>query len=242
MIAIAKNTTMPLLPGNTKLGASEIWQWGLPAELTCPGASPLCLESCYAKKHRYRFASVQKRLDANNADRMTADWADRVIGQIAVLRIKVIRIHTSGDFDTADYIRQWERIAKERPNTRFFAFTRSWAVQELRGPLKRLAALPNFQLWLSADASMRKPPRWRGTRIAFMSTSDDDSTILQWQADMVFRTARKSKRVTIDSTLVCPRERSRTLTKPTCESCRLCFDRGDWLDKTNARLRLPVLV
>ena len=50
-----------LVQGNDKL-SQAIHHWDLPAGLSCPGASALCREHCYALKGRYVFPQVQERL------------------------------------------------------------------------------------------------------------------------------------------------------------------------------------
>ena len=40
-------------------------------------------------------------------------------------KLKVLRIHDSGDFFNKAYFRAWIRVAKSRPNTVFYAYTKS---------------------------------------------------------------------------------------------------------------------
>lgn len=234
---------LPLSRGNSKLGDDAIWQWGLPAVVTCPGRSPECVLACYALRHRYRFPSVQARLEANMAARIhLKDWIASVVGQIAGMRIKAVRIHTSGDFDAAEYVDAWRAIAKARPKTRFYAYTRSWAAGDLamNASLRAFARLRNVQLWLSFDRSMEEPPKWSGCKRAYMAVDDSDIPA-PGSADMVFRVKRKTKAVRIGGIVVCPAERERGA-KATCESCRLCIDRTDWVDRQNGKPNaLPVV-
>jgi len=234
---------LPLSRGNSKLGEDGIWQWGLPAVATCPGRSPECVLACYALKHRYRFPNVQTRLEANMAARLhLQDWIASVTAQIAMHRIKAVRIHTSGDFDSAAYVDAWRAIAKARPKTRFYAYSRSWSVDDLamRSSLRAFARLKNAQLWLSFDRSMETPPRWADCKRAYMAVDDTDIPA-KGSADMVFRVRRKTKAVRIGGIVVCPAERERAA-KATCETCRLCIDRTDWVDRANAKPNaLPVV-
>lgn len=74
------------------------------------------------------------------------------------------RIHVSGDFHRIDYIRAWIRICRSFPQTRFWGYTRSWAVPELAGNLAELRDIPNVQLFASTDPDMPLPPRgWQCT-------------------------------------------------------------------------------
>lgn len=234
---------LPLSRGNSKLGDDGIWQWGLPAVVTCPGASAECVIACYALRHRYRFPSVQTRLEANMvARRDLAGWVGSVVAQIAMCRIKSVRIHTSGDFDSAAYVDAWRAIAKARPHTRFYAYSRSWAAGDvaMRASLRAFARLRNVQLWLSFDRSMEAPPKWAGCKRAYMAVDDADIPA-RGSADMVFRVRRKTKAVRIGGIVVCPAERERAA-KATCETCRLCIDRVAWVDRANAKPNaLPVV-
>lgn len=232
-----KKIKPPLLPGNDKTGKS-IWQWSLPAVITCPGMTN-CFDACYAQSGHFVGPTVQNRFAENDAARMQDDWADRVIGQIITNRIQTVRVHVSGDFDLVPYIQQWIKIVTSRKRTQFFAYTRSWSVTRLLPSLTELAALPNFQLWLSADRSGKVPPFVPHTRIAYMSVHDDEP---DYEVDMVFRVHTKTELNKIGGKTVCPTERKSYRGKVKCETCRLCFDRVERLDVLNrSRSALPVL-
>jgi hypothetical protein len=228
-------TKPPLLPGNDKTGRS-IMQFSLPAVVTCHGMTSDCYFACYARKGHFASSFPQERFKANDAMRMQDDFTQRVIGQIASERIETVRVHVSGDFDSPEYIQKWIDIATSRKNTRFFAYTRAWAVARLLPHLERLAALPNFQLWLSADRSGKVPPEIEGTRVAYMAADDND--VAEYHVDMVFRVKRTTAQTRQGGVIVCPTERSSLKGKTKCETCRLCFDKTDRLDILN---RLPVL-
>jgi len=80
------------------------------------------------------------------------------------------RIHVSGDFHTAEYIKAWTQICREFLQLGFWSYTRSWTEQALFPYLEELRDLPNVQLFASTDATMPLPPK--GWRIAFI---DKDS-------------------------------------------------------------------
>jgi len=82
----------------------------------------------------------------------------------------VVRIHVGGDFYSVEYVDTWRFICEARPNTQFWAYTRSWTQPELREALERLRALPNVELFASTDTAMPLPPE--GWRVAFI---EDDS-------------------------------------------------------------------
>jgi len=135
--------------------------------------------------------------------------------------VRVVRVHASGEFYSAEYVRKWIIIANLNPNITFFAYTRSWSDPDVYKELKVLARLPNFILWWSCDRETGPPPRIRGVRRAYMSTSDEDTP--RFRVDLVFRDNPKTIRKWIKGTLVCPEENG--VTKTTCSLCQLCFKR-----------------
>src|SRR5688500_5684232 len=104
--------------GLDKLGR-RIVAWSVPAVLTCPGATETCVSVCYATRNRWNFANVKDRLVRNWEFARTPFFAETLIREIWDRRIGVVRIHSSGDFDTADYVRKWGRITRECPETVF---------------------------------------------------------------------------------------------------------------------------
>ncbi len=118
----------------------------------------------------------------------------RIRAELARRRITTVRLHVDGDFHRAGYVRMWARIARDHPNLRFFAYTRSWTVKRLRKSLEVLRALPNVDLFASCDPTMPNPPK--GWRVAWI---DGDS---------------RAKGP------VCPEQRGR---KDSCTTCGLCY-------------------
>jgi len=79
-----------------------------------------------------------------------------------------MRIHVSGDFYCRAYSEVWKTICETFPQTKFWAYTRSWLVRDLVRPLEQLRALPNVELIGSTDPTMPLPPE--GWRVAFIQT------------------------------------------------------------------------
>ena len=206
--------------GNTKLGR-RILSWGIPAVTTCPGASKECRAACYAMKGRYCYAQVKRageqRLEIAKSRNFVAAMTDEVRRR----RPETVRVHTSGDFFSAAYVRRWRKIAEACPDTLFYAYTRSWnnATRAMRRELASLSRLSNFKLWLSADRAMPAPPKWRHTKIAYMAVDHEDRP--SFHVDLTFRVRRKTVQKHVGSSLVCPVENG--VTKTNCEKCRLCF-------------------
>jgi hypothetical protein len=85
--------------------------------------------------------------------------------QQATRKVKVFRIHVSGDFYSAAYTRKWIQIVKALPEVQFYAYTRSWRVETIKPALEELRTLPNMQLFASMDATIDEPAP-EGWRVA----------------------------------------------------------------------------
>lgn len=249
---VVQSFPVPLLQGNSKLGKT-VWHWSLPAIQTCPGRSELCSKLCYAMKGHYFYANVRDREAVNEQMRHEAGWWRRVVSQISLHNIREVRIHSSGDFDIASYTEDWLRIISSKPETKFYAYTRSWSVPELLPILDRMSKLPNMRLWHSCDKDTGIPPRRKLCPRAYLSSSDADFP--KYKVDLIFRNDRRVKQVTLGGVMVCPAERLRSKRRPdgtkpnkvTCAQCQICFDpqRLQWLADYNqqsaAKSFLPVL-
>lgn len=141
--------------GNSKLG--RVGVINRQAGSTCPGASDECAAFCYAKKGFYLMYGHQKRYGESTL-------------QLPAKLPKFVRIHASGDFDSVEYIEFWIETAIAHPDTRFWAYTRSWNIPELLPALETLRAVPNVQLFGSTDTSMPEPPE--GWRVAYLETDN----------------------------------------------------------------------
>lgn len=156
--------------GNRKTGSSSAYYasiriWNVPPVVTCPGASEWCLAVCYngdARPDVFRRGRWLANLRAYQEEASSLKM--RLIREIKHLeQPSAIRIHSSGDFHEIEYIRMWVEIVATCTQTNFWAYTRSWTLPELLGPLEALRQLRNIQLFASWDESMKSlPPRgWR---------------------------------------------------------------------------------
>lgn len=146
--------------GNIKIG--RIPSFSLPSRFTCPGASSWCLKKCYAA----RYERLRSKCRFAYSRNLMLSWDPRRFVKTMLNRIppktRYFRIHVSGDFYSAQYIQCWHKIVRQRPNTQFWAYTRSWSVKELKPALERLRTLPNMHLFASVDSGMPNPPKhWR---------------------------------------------------------------------------------
>jgi hypothetical protein len=122
------------------------------------------------------------------------------LSQLRVAKSRsAVRIHSSGDFYSPEYVRFWRSIVQAAPTTRFWAYTRSWRVKELLAVLNELRAEPNVQLFASWDETMPDPPD--GWRVSMVVDTPDEQS--------VFAPSR-----------ACPEQ---TGELPNCASCGYCI-------------------
>jgi hypothetical protein len=211
---------MSIRPGTGKLGLL-IHHWSIPSGLRsiCIGASSVCLALCYAMRHHYCRKNVKEALDKNYKESLRKDFVAVAGGWIRSLFARVVRVHASGEFYSAEYVHKWIEITRRNPNVLFFAYTRSWAVPEVLPALRELSRMPNFILWWSCDSKTGAPPLVKGVRRAYLSVTDQDEP--KYRVDLVFRNHPKTVKKWIKDALVCPSENG--VTTVTCSVCQLCF-------------------
>lgn len=208
-----------LAQGNSKLGEA-IHVWSLPAITTCPGATVTCKRVCYARKSRYLFDAVQERLKWNLEQAMRDDFVDRMVMEIRRKGCLVVRVHSSGDFFSAEYAEKWLEIMR-RCKAKFYWYSRSHAVIAIADVFKQMAKLKNVRGWYSIDKDTSSPPEVPpGIRLAFLQTDAKEPVP---KSDLVFR-IRKLRRLSLPISTACPNERPEgKLAGITCGSCSKCF-------------------
>ena len=117
---------MNYLNTNSALKKDKIFKFSLPVKKTCIGAKE-CLKFCYATKNMY--VVHKKTIDkahARNFD-FSKQWnfVQDISDEIIKRKIKIVRIHDSGDFYSQKYLDKWVSIALVNPKTRFYAYTKS---------------------------------------------------------------------------------------------------------------------
>lgn len=130
--------------GNAKL-SKEIYTFSLPAGFTCPAAH-LCASyadrksgkitdgknmsfRCFAASQESTFPNV-RMARWHNFDLLAKVKNDFFAMASLILSsldasAKIVRIHVSGDFFNASYFRAWAYVAMHRPETKFYAYTKS---------------------------------------------------------------------------------------------------------------------
>jgi len=142
--------------------------------------------------------------------------------------VRVLRIHSSGDFYDEEYVQKWYSIAKACPEVVFYSYTRSWRDLML-ADLIALGRLPNVCLWWSFDRETGSPPMIAGIRRAYMAVDDLDASRAPDDADLVFRVRRRTPMKKANGVLVCPAENGiQGKFKHTCTTCGLCWNKQRW--------------
>lgn len=117
--------------GNSKLGIN-IAHFSLPSQKTksgkvvCPFAGD-CKRFCYAKKGNFKFKNVTTKYERNYVESKCDTFIESIQSDINKLTgmVEFIRIHTSGDFYSMDYLDKWISIAQQNPTRIFYAYTKS---------------------------------------------------------------------------------------------------------------------
>lgn len=203
---------------NTK---TKSLSFDLPAVKTCPGKTNLCSTKCYALQLEKMYSNVKFKYQRNLIQSRNKHFVEKICEEIP--SVGLFRIHVSGDFYSNVYIRKWIKIATQKPNVKFYCYSRSWRVPTLKTTLFKFGELPNVTLNLSCDLETGKPNNEK-FRWAFMSTDDTAPDYLR-STDIVFRTNKLKKDVVhrINSIRVCPLERGRTINLSiTCATCLIC--------------------
>lgn len=145
--------------------------------------------------------------------------------QLQASFVRVMRVHVSGDFYSVDYIRKWLEITQRLPRVQFFAYTRSWRIEEMFPELLKLAGQDNFQMWWSMDRETGPAPLIRGVRRAYMAIDDVDAAHAPDDCDLVFRDQTKTVMKKANGVQVCPPENGvKMKNKITCSQCGICWN------------------
>ena len=239
-----------------------IHSWSVPAgkEWSCPGESEICGIRCYTRRGFFRMQNVKESYARNFEFASNSEFVPWAVAAIQAAFSQVVRIHVSGDFKDVEYTRKWQKIVAALPDVTFFAYTRSWRIEEILPELLHLHSYPNMRLWWSVDRATGPAPRIQGIRHAYMAISDADARIAPPDCDLVFRDKPDSvmKKAGGGKILVCPTENGvKTQVPITCSRCQICWRESNsrWeeallpefnpqqvdLESPHDRRRLPVV-
>jgi len=216
-----------LTSGNKKLGSDLIWGFGLPSGRAsiCAGMTATCRKHCYAVRTEQYRTGAKARYEANLRLTKTKGFARRLRAFLIAHHVRVVRIHTGGEFYSARYARKWLRIVRKSPKVRFFAYSRAWRVPAIRAELEALAREPNCQIWFSVDRDTGIPEGVpESVRLAWLMAEVGD--VPPVEVGLIFRVQALRRRplATVGESPVCPAEDGHTRTVPaTCDTCRTCW-------------------
>lgn len=133
----------PMSKGNSKLDKSLLI-FDLTAVETCLNCSS-CAKTCYARKSEMQYpATHNKRLiNTHLARNAPEELYDMLYNQLAKTTRKTVRIHSSGDFFSNEYVMLWQQLALAFPHIQFYGYSKVFGILEV---LEGFAALPNVNI------------------------------------------------------------------------------------------------
>lgn len=122
---------LKFLTSNSKLRKDGIYGFDLPAYksstglITCPMAKD-CIANCYARQGTYVFSTVKAKYERNLQATKHDDFVLDMVLDVIESKAAIIRIHSSGDFYSREYIAKWLLIIESLPHVQFYAYTKSF--------------------------------------------------------------------------------------------------------------------
>ena len=117
-------TSNPLIAGNSKL-SNKILIFDLLAGNTCTNCKQ-CSKTCYAIKDQNRYPTVWNKRAINTylVHSQLFYLQQLIIKQLKNTKKDIIRIHSSGDFISQNYIDMWTNIALVFSDKHFYSYTK----------------------------------------------------------------------------------------------------------------------
>ena len=116
-----------------KMTGVKTFNWGIPAYKsasgfkTCPNAAA-CIIGCYANMGAYTFSNVAKVFEKRFQLSLKKGFVKTINAEIKRCGIERLRIHDSGDFYSAIYLKKWISIMKANPSVKFYAYTKMYSL------------------------------------------------------------------------------------------------------------------
>lgn len=114
---------------NSKLKKSGISSFGIPAYksvsgfFTCPGANE-CITPCYARHGAYIWSNVSLAYEKRLSLTLSKDFIPVISSELKNRKIKILRIHDSGDYYSKKYLEKWLSIIRMFPEITFYSYTK----------------------------------------------------------------------------------------------------------------------
>lgn len=202
--------------GNVKVGAMTTFN--TLAFHACPGRTSFCVSVCYDIHSLKTLVGGMKTLQkaAYSTHLVQNDigkWSSMMKIDLMNCGTEIVRIHVGGDFMSEAHIKAWGTLMKAFPHKTFFAYTRSWAIANLRVELNKLRSLPNFTLFASVDPSTDQ------TTSAYISLESEN-----WRKAYIVDNSPLVTNIYIQDiktpTIVCPEQLGKV---GSCLECGWCF-------------------
>ena len=133
-----KDTLIFDLPaGKTCLGANECHSFvtvkdgkrtiqdGANCKFRCYAASQEVLYTAVYEKRKYNLELIQNTLNSENGFYKTYELINESLHKSINKNIKKVRIHSSGDFFSGEYLRCWFAVARLNPQLKFYCYSKS---------------------------------------------------------------------------------------------------------------------
>ena len=148
--------------GNNQKLDKSIAVFNLPSGITCPGHTAFCEKVCYAKKSERIYKGARDMRARNLIAAKRPDFKAVMIAELKQLKnVKMLRHCEAGDFFDQTYLDNWFDIAREFPNIRFLAYTKSFMLDFSKQP-------DNFSILLSLDSTTTlTPPKLKKMRFDY---------------------------------------------------------------------------
>jgi hypothetical protein len=143
--------------GNLKLPKTTAI-FNLPSGKTCPGKTRYCKEVCYARKAERLYKQVPRFRMQNYLLSLTDEFVRVIKEELDRKKVKTVRIHESGDCYSQEYYNKWIRIAMNRPDITFYAYTKSFDLDYYSTP-------NNLILWASLDHSTKPEEKDKAVKL-----------------------------------------------------------------------------
>jgi len=128
--------------------SQEVFVFNLPAPGTCK-PTRWCSANCYAQRSHLNKIHREARYKIS----LSSSFPNLIKEEIGRKKIKIVRVHSTGDFYSEDYVRKWIEIGQCCPNIFFRTSTRRLDLAEI---LSELNKLPNFVVRESLDPSRKE--------------------------------------------------------------------------------------
>ena len=98
---------------------------GVNCQFRCYAASQEALFSAVYEKRKYNLELIQNTLNSENGFYKTYELINESLHKSINKNIKKVRIHSSGDFFSGEYLRSWLAVARLNPQLKFYCYSKS---------------------------------------------------------------------------------------------------------------------